>query len=132
MGVEGEAVGGVEAGGGFWAVGSCDGFEGAVWGDSTDEVVAGFGEVEIAVVGDCDAAGRVDGGVGGGRAVGGVSWVAGSCDGVDGAVLVDHTDYVVFVVGEVHVSEGVEGDGCDAADSRLGCRAAVAGVAWEA
>ena len=113
----------------MWVVGSSDGFEGAVWGDSSNEVVVGIGEVDCAVVGDGDAVGGVEVGFGGGGAVGGEAGAACACDGVDDAVLVDHSDYVAFVVGEVDVSEGVEGDGCDGADLGFGGRAAVAGVA---
>ena len=71
---------------------------------------------------------RVDSGLVGGTPVAGKTRLARADDRVDRAVYIDHADALVFLIGDVHASEWVEGSSAWQVDRRLDGRAAVAAV----
>ena len=104
--------------------------------DFADAVVEGVGDVERAVLVDGDAAGRrsrlahgrVDLRVGGLAAVAGKTGRAIADDGGYGAVEADAADALVFLVGDIHAADRIEGGRAGQVDQRQFGGAVVAAV----
>ena len=91
---------------------ACDGCDDASGGiDSTDAVVAGVGEVEVACGVEGESGGKVELSGGCESVVAGEARSTGSCNrGDDARGEVEFADAVIVGVGEVEVAGGVEGE----------------------
>ena len=103
--LEGGAFKGVGGGGG---TGTGDGLDLAAQGESSDAVVAGVGEVEIASGIEGEGGGIAKGGAGDGAI--GITSDSASSDGFDLFLGGKSADAVIFFVGDVEISSVIEGE----------------------